>query len=50
MHRKREDCEIAIVEKKKREYEMERCQKYGESCSYGICDECPVTKGGSKDE
>ena len=33
-----------------RQREMDRCQKYGETCSFGICDECPVTLGIQTDE
>ena len=30
--------------------EIDRCQKYGEACSFGICDECPVTLGIQSEE
>lgn len=35
---------------KDREKQMQMCQKYGESCDFGICDECPVTLGVQTDE
>lgn len=29
--------------------EIWQCERFGKMCSYGICDECPVT-GGNKDD
>ena len=37
------DSKRFAKEANKMEREMEKCEKEGIPCSYGICDECPLT-------
>lgn len=33
---------IEIEEEQRRAKEVQECLEKGQSCSYGICDECPI--------
>lgn len=36
-------CELREQLQHQQELEREMCLEHGKPCSYGICDECPVT-------